>query len=68
MMLNCAARFSEIGSYEEILAAGVSDVARDPHFPRALAALASNRIWNGVRPRQWRRIARPSFADRRCKV
>jgi hypothetical protein len=56
-MLNCAASYQAIGSYDDILATGVPDVAKDPYFPRALAALASNRIWNGVRPRQWTRIA-----------
>ena len=56
-MLRCAASYEATGDYEDVLAAGVSDVSGDPLFPRALAALSSNRVWNGVRPRQWRRIA-----------
>ncbi|WP_288413669.1 glycosyltransferase family A protein [uncultured Sphingomonas sp.] len=60
-MLRCAAGYQATGGYEDVLAAGVSDAATDPHFPRALAALSSNRIWNGIRPRQWRRTADAVF-------
>lgn len=57
-MFRCADAYRRTGDYEVVLRSSI-DGAPGSHgeLQRTLLSLSSNRLWNALRPRKWRRVA-----------